>query len=58
MQRLSLEHMQVLQQKLTAFDSAIKQSQVVRPYVELCHLCLLFVPYPLNNVPLDYGVLN
>jgi DNA polymerase-3 subunit delta len=58
LQRLSLEHMQVLQQKLAEFDGAIKQSQVVRPYIELCHLCLLFVPYQLNNVPLDYGVLD
>lgn len=58
LQRLSLEHMRELQQKLTEFDSAIKQSQVVRPYVELCHLCLLFVPCSLNNVPLDYGILD
>lgn len=58
MQRLSLENMQMLQQKLTEFDSAIKQSQVVRPYVELCHLCLLFIPFSLNNVTLDYGILD
>jgi DNA polymerase-3 subunit delta len=58
LQRLTLKHMQVLQQKLAEFDGAIKQSQVVRPYIELCHLCLLFVPYQLNNVPLDYGVLD
>jgi DNA polymerase-3 subunit delta len=50
--------MQALQQKLTEFDSAIKQSQIVRPYVELCHLCFLFVPYSLDNMPLDYGILN
>ncbi|MFT7412141.1 MAG: DNA polymerase-3 subunit delta [Paraglaciecola sp.] len=58
LQRLSLDNMRVLQQKLTEFDNAIKQSKVVRPYVELCHLCLLFVPYSLGNVPLDYGILN
>jgi len=58
LQRLSLEHMRELQQKLTEFDNAIKQSQVVRPYIELCHLCLLFVPYSLSNVPLDYGILD
>jgi DNA polymerase-3 subunit delta len=57
-QRLSLENIQVLQKKLTEFDSAIKQSQVVRPYVELCHLCLLFIPYSLGNVTLDYGILD
>lgn len=58
LQRLSLEHMQALQQKLTEFDIAIKQSQVVRPYVELCHLCLLFIPCSLHNLPLDYGSLD
>ena len=58
LQRLSLDNMRALQQKLTEFDSAIKQSQVVRPYVELCHLCLLFVPCSLNNLPLDYGILD
>ena len=58
LQRLTPENLRALQQKLTKFDSAIKQSQVVRPYVELCHLCLLFVPYALENVPLDYGLFD
>lgn len=58
LQRLTLDHMQALQEKLMEFDTAIKQSRVVRPYVELCHLCLLFVPYALKNVPLDYDVLG
>ncbi|WP_299073102.1 DNA polymerase III subunit delta [uncultured Paraglaciecola sp.] len=58
LQRLTLAHMRDLQQKLTEFDTAIKQSQVVRPYVELCHLCLLFMPCSLKNLPLDYAVLD
>jgi DNA polymerase-3 subunit delta len=58
MQRLSPEHLRQLQHKLAEFDSAIKQSEIVRPYVELCHLCLLFVPCSLEKVPLDYGILS
>ncbi|WP_133470888.1 DNA polymerase III subunit delta [Paraglaciecola marina] len=56
MQRLSLNHMALLQTKLAAFDVAIKQTQVVRPYIELCHLCMMFMPYSLENLPLDYGI--
>ncbi|MGJ8681524.1 DNA polymerase III subunit delta [Paraglaciecola sp.] len=56
LQRLSLENLQIIQTKLSEFDCAIKQSQILRPYVELCHLCLLFMPYPLDKLPLDYAV--
>lgn len=55
LQRLSLTHLSNLHSKLTEFDSAIKQSTLVRPYVELCHLCLLFMPYSLDALPLDYS---
>ena len=44
-----------LRDKLSIFDSALKQTQITRPYVELCHLCLLFVPVALANMPLDYA---
>ncbi|WP_158968401.1 DNA polymerase III subunit delta [Paraglaciecola sp. L3A3] len=54
--RLSLESLQKIQTKLTEFDTAIKQSVIPRPYVELCHLCLLFIPYSLDNIPLDYAL--
>ncbi|MCF2946783.1 DNA polymerase III subunit delta [Paraglaciecola aquimarina] len=56
--RLSLGDLKTIQTKLSEFDSAIKQSQILRPYVELCHLCLLFMPYSLDKLPLDYAVLD
>lgn len=52
--RLSLAHLERMQAKLSAFDQAIKQSSVARPYVELCHLCLLFIPLDLTALELDY----
>lgn len=58
LQRLSMSHLQALQKKLTVMDFAIKQSQILRPYVELCHLCLMFIPYKLDAIDLDYGQLN
>jgi DNA polymerase-3 subunit delta len=56
--RLSLSHINNMQHKLAEFDSGIKQSKIPRPYVELCHLCLLFIPYSLENLPLDYALLE
>lgn len=56
LKRLDLTHLHALQKKLTTLDFAIKQSQILRPYVELCHLCLLFMPYNLDALPLDYGL--
>ena len=53
MQRLSFKALDNIQQKLQVLDQRIKQSQVMRPYVELCHLCLLFVPFDLNGIPLE-----
>lgn len=55
LQRLTMENLQALQKKLTVIDHAIKQSQIVRPYIELCHLCLLFIPFNLEALALDYG---
>ncbi|MDF2179339.1 DNA polymerase III subunit delta [Aliiglaciecola sp. CAU 1673] len=54
LQRLSMQHLEQLQVKLSAFDQAIKQTAVPRPYVELCHLCLLFMPMDLAAMELDY----
>ncbi|MDP5030280.1 MAG: DNA polymerase III subunit delta [Paraglaciecola sp.] len=56
LQRLDLAQMHALQKKLTTLDFAIKQSQILRPYVELCHLCLMFIPFNLEAFPLDYGL--
>ena len=53
LQRLSPVHLQQLQHKLNVMDCALKQSQVERPYVELCHLCLLFIPMSLENFALN-----
>jgi DNA polymerase III subunit delta len=56
LKRLDLAQLHALQKKLTTIDFAIKQSQILRPYVELCHLCLMFIPYKLDGLPLDYGL--
>lgn len=56
LKRLDVAQLQALQKKLTTIDFAIKQSQILRPYVELCHLCLMFIPYNLDAFPLDYGL--
>lgn len=50
--RLNNMQLQQLQQKLTIMDNAFKQSQVTRPYVELCHLCMLFIPMSLDKMAL------
>lgn len=56
LKRLDLTQLHALQKKLTTLDFAIKQSQILRPYIELCHLCLMFIPYNLDALPLDYGL--
>ncbi|MGS2720560.1 DNA polymerase III subunit delta [Paraglaciecola aestuariivivens] len=56
--RLSPQHLTQIQHKLAEFDHAIKQSQIVRPYIELCHLCLLFMPFNMDNLPLDYALFD
>jgi DNA polymerase III subunit delta len=56
LKRLDLAQLHALQKKLTTLDFAIKQSQILRPYIELCHLCLLFMSYNLDALPLDYGL--
>ena len=55
LQRLDMAQLSQLQKKLAVVDFAIKQSQIYRPYVELCHLCLMFIPYSLDALSLDYG---
>lgn len=53
--RLGKEQLDQIQQKLSSLDIALKQSAITRPYVELCHVCLLFMPMQLQNMPLDYA---
>ena len=55
LRRIDHAQLEQIRQKLTELDSAVKQSQLPRPYVELCHACLLFIPMQLNNIPLDYS---
>lgn len=52
MQRLSIEQLDKIQQKLAFLDKALKQSVVPRPYIEICHICLLFMPYDLDEISL------
>ncbi|GAA0364473.1 DNA polymerase III subunit delta [Bowmanella denitrificans] len=54
LQRLDHQHLAQMQGKLASLDQALKQSAIARPYVELCHLCLLFIPMPLTGLPLEY----
>ena len=44
--RLSVESLSALRDQLRDADIAFKQNQVVRPYVKLCHLTLLFMGMP------------
>lgn len=53
LQRLDELGLNAIQQKLQIMDQRIKQSSVVRPYVELCHICLLFMPFSLTGLPLE-----
>lgn len=55
LQRLDSNQLSQMADKLACFDQAIKQSTVPRPYVELCHLCLMFIPMPLASLTLDYS---
>lgn len=55
LQRLPLSHLQSMQAKLSQMDLALKQSQLLRPYVELCHLCMLFMPAPLDAITLEHS---
>lgn len=52
--RLSLIQIQQILEKTAAFDSALKQISIQRPFVELCHLCFLFMPMALDGIQLDY----
>ena len=53
LQRLSMAQLNQVQEKLSVLDIKLKQSGVQRPYVELCHVCLMFIPMALENIPLE-----
>lgn len=50
--RLSQEHLAMMREKLAEADLKFKQSVISKPYVTLCHLCLLFMPAPLSEIDL------
>ncbi|QPG04396.1 DNA polymerase III subunit delta [Salinimonas marina] len=53
--RLSKPVLAQIREQLKDADVAFKQNQVVRPYVKLCHLCMLFMGVPLT-LPLGASV--
>ncbi len=50
MQRLTKDDLSAIGQQLTDADQIFKQTSVIRPYVKLCHLCLLFTGVPLTKM--------
>ncbi|WP_416305074.1 DNA polymerase III subunit delta [Neptunicella sp. SCSIO 80796] len=53
--RLSMQDLERMQPKLAALDQGLKQSSILRPFIEISHLCLLFMPMQLDNIALDYA---
>ncbi|MCC2615810.1 DNA polymerase III subunit delta [Aestuariibacter halophilus] len=51
--RLNGQHLKNLGEHLSNIDSRLKRSELTRPYVTLCHLCLMFMPMALETVPLE-----
>lgn len=51
MQRLSLQQLENIQHALSQADLAFKQQVISRPYVKLCHLCMMFMGINLANIP-------
>ncbi|MEW9796733.1 DNA polymerase III subunit delta [Alteromonas sp. CYL-A6] len=49
--RLSDAQLAHIRDALSRADQAFKQQTVMRPYVELCHLCMLFLGMPLTTLP-------
>jgi len=50
--RLGLQQLEDIQSALTRADHAFKQNVIARPYIELCHLCMMFMGIDLRAVPL------
>lgn len=51
--RLSNHQVEQMQQTLANADNMFKGSHIEKPYVMLCHLCLLFMPAALDNIAID-----
>ncbi|MBC3764560.1 DNA polymerase III subunit delta [Neptunicella marina] len=54
LRRLSMAQLTEMQTKIAALDAGLKQSAIARPFIELSHICLLFVPVSLSAIELDY----
>lgn len=52
LQRLSPKHVTLLTTHLQQADLILKSEQTSRPFILLSHLALLFLPAPLQNMPL------
>lgn len=50
--RLSEQQLSQIREQLQHADLAFKQSVVARPFVKLCHLCMLFMGVPLFDMAL------
>lgn len=51
--RLTPDRLAHLGKEIATFDSVIKSSGLTKPYIGLCHLCLLFSPIQIDNVSLQ-----
>lgn len=51
--RLSPERLAHLGMEIASFDSALKSVGVAKPYIAICHLCLLFAPIQVDNIQLQ-----
>lgn len=52
LQRLTLEQLLQIQDALTQADLAFKQNVIARPFVKLCHLCMMFMAMGIFHIPL------
>ncbi|MFT5712635.1 MAG: DNA polymerase-3 subunit delta, partial [Glaciecola sp.] len=51
--RLATEHISLMNTHLQQADLILKSETTARPYILLSHLALLFLPAPLQNLPLN-----
>lgn len=48
--RLDKSQLASLRDTLSQADSVFKQESVIRPFVKLCHLCMMFLGMPVSNL--------
>jgi DNA polymerase-3 subunit delta len=53
LRRLAPEHISLMNTHLQQADLILKSETTARPYILLSHLALLFLPAPLQNIPLN-----